>query len=65
MYLHPNSRLASGCDDGEEERFEVEDEEIYSMISEDGGNEYDDDSLGSLLVNDLIESAEDRIDVER
>ena len=35
------------------------------MISEDGGNEYDDDSLGSLLVNDLIESVDDRIDIER
>lgn len=63
--------------DGEEERFEFEDDDVYNIVSDDGGDddggddddddvcdEYDDDSLGSLSVNDVIESAIERIDVE-
>ena len=62
----PNSPVASD-NNFEEDRFGYEEDDIYNIASDgdDVGDEYDDDSLGSLSVNDVIEAAIERIDGER
>ena len=70
--LLPNSPVASeNGDDGEEERYGFEDVDVFNIASDDGcgdddgGDEYDDDSLESLSVNDVIESTIEGIYAER
>ena len=62
----PNSPVASDSN-FEEDRFGYEEDDCYNIGSDDDdvGEEYDDDSLGSLTVNDVIETAIERIDGER
>ena len=60
----PNSPVTSD-NNFEEDRYGYEEDDVYNIASDDVGDEYDDDSLGSLSVNDVIETAIERIDIER